>query len=310
MSTWQGKVAIVTGGSSGLGRAIARALSRRGAKVVIAARTKEKLDEVAGELAATGGEVLAVPADIRRQQDVDALVAQTIERFGRIDALVNNAGSSARGAAIDTTAEEFADLMDLNLTALVRCTRAAMPHLLESKGHLVNIGSLAGKTAARYMGAYSATKHAVSAYSQQLRLELGPQGLHVLLVSPGPIARDERRSLLGRKSRLAPRQRPQAGRRRESQLARPRPAGRTDSRRLPARPSRTGHSGPRPLDLCPLAALAQPRRLGDPQDELRPRFTRRTPKSSRHAPPGCRAGPLPRGFPSGTMIRRILLVRI
>ena len=193
MSTWQGKVAIVTGGSSGLGRAIARALSRRGAKVVIAARTKEKLDEVAGELAATGGEVLAVPADIRRQQDVDALVAQTIERFGRIDALVNNAGSSARGAAIDTTAEEFADLMDLNLTALVRCTRAAMPHLLESKGHLVNIGSLAGKTAARYMGAYSATKHAVSAYSQQLRLELGPQGLHVLLVSPGPIARDERR---------------------------------------------------------------------------------------------------------------------
>jgi short-subunit dehydrogenase len=68
-----------------------------------------------------------------------------------------------------------------------------MPHLLAAKGHLVNIGSLAGKTAARYMGAYSATKHAVSAYSQQLRLELGPQGLHVLLVSPGPIARDEPR---------------------------------------------------------------------------------------------------------------------
>ncbi len=200
MGDWQDKVAIVTGGSSGLGRAIARALCRRGAKVVIAARTKDKLDAVAAELAASGGEVLAVPADVRRQEDVEALVATTIQRFGRIDALFNNAGSSARGAAIDTTAAEFADLMDLNFTALVRCTRAAIPSLLETKGHLVNIGSLAGKTAARYMGAYSATKFAVSAYSQQLRLELGPQGLHVLLVSPGPIAPRNRASTRKRRS--------------------------------------------------------------------------------------------------------------
>ena len=128
----------------------------------------------------------------------------TIERFGRLDVLVNNAGRSARGQAIDTTPEEFAELMDLNFIALVRCTRAAMPHLLASHGHLVNIGSLAGKTAARYMGAYSATKYAVSAYSQQLRLELGPQGLHVLLVSPGPIARDEPRSTPARKSASLP----------------------------------------------------------------------------------------------------------
>src|SRR5262249_24418549 len=132
----------------------------------------------------------AEAADITRQADVDALVARTVERFGRLDMLVNNAGRSARGEAIATTPEEFDELMELNLIALVRCTRAAMPHLLQARGHLVNIGSLAGKTAARYMGAYSATKFAVSAYSQQLRLELGPQGLHVLLVSPGPIARD------------------------------------------------------------------------------------------------------------------------
>ncbi|REK19009.1 MAG: SDR family NAD(P)-dependent oxidoreductase [Planctomycetota bacterium] len=198
MNYWQGKVALVTGGSSGLGQAIARELCRQGAKVVIAARTADKLEAVAKELGAEaaghGGDVLAVPADIRQQADVDALVKNTIERFGRLDALFNNAGSSARGSAIDTTAEEFADLMDLNVTALVRCTRAAMPHLLASQGHLVNIGSLAGKTAARYMGAYSATKHAVSAYSQQLRLELDSQGLHVLLVSPGPIARSEPRT--------------------------------------------------------------------------------------------------------------------
>jgi uncharacterized protein len=194
MKSWQGMVALVTGGSSGLGRAIAAALVERGARVVIAARGAEKLEAVAASLSGDRQQVLAVPADITRQADVDSLFARTIEHFGRLDMLVNNAGRSARGAAIDTTAEEFAELMDLNLIALVRCTRAAMPHLLASKGHLVNIGSLAGKTAARYMGAYSATKFAVSGYSQQLRLELGPRGLHVLLVSPGPIARDEPRT--------------------------------------------------------------------------------------------------------------------
>ena len=193
MSYWRDKVAVVTGGSSGLGRAIARELARRGAKVAIAARTTDKLEAAADELRKAGGDVLAVPADVRRAEDVERLFAQTIERFGRLDALFNNAGASARGAAIDTTPADFAELLELNLIALVRCTQAAMPHLLASRGHLVNIGSLAGKTAARYMGAYSATKHAVSAYSQQLRLELGEKGLHVLLVSPGPIARDEPR---------------------------------------------------------------------------------------------------------------------
>jgi short-subunit dehydrogenase len=199
MNAWQGKVAVVTGGSSGLGRAIARALVDRKANVVIAARGADKLEEAAAQLRAAGGTVLAVPADITRGEDVDRLFATTLERFGRLDVLVNNAGRSARGQAIDTTSEEFAELMNLNFIALVRCTRAAMPHLLASRGHLVNIGSLAGKAAARYMGAYSATKHAVSAYSQQLRLELSPQGLHVLLVSPGPIARDEPRVYTGEK---------------------------------------------------------------------------------------------------------------
>ena len=193
MNNWQGKVVVVTGGSSGLGLAIARAFCKAEARVVIAARSADKLEQAASQLRSLGGEVLTIAADIRRQADVDDLFQQTAERFGRLDVLVNNAGSSARGAALDTKAEEFAELMDLNLTALVRCTLAAMPQLLASRGSLVNIGSLAGKTAARYMGAYSATKFAVSAYSQQLRLELGEQGLHVLLVSPGPIARDEPR---------------------------------------------------------------------------------------------------------------------
>ena len=137
--------------------------------------------------------MLAVAADVTSQADVDALVAETIDRFGRIDLLVNNAGRSCPGRSHRHHGRGFQRADGFEPVGLVRCTRAAMPHLLATRGHLVNIGSLAGKTAARYMGAYSATKYAVSAYSQQLRLELGPQGLHVLLVSPGPIARDEPR---------------------------------------------------------------------------------------------------------------------
>ena len=134
--------------------------------------------------------------------------------------------------------------MDLNLIALVRCTRAAMPQLLEPKGHLVNIGSLAGKTAARYMGAYSATKHAVSAYSQQLRLELGPQGLHVLLVSPGPIARDEPREYSPEKTGVAAAQRAQARGGREGEPAATRAAGRANRDGLRAAQARAGRARP------------------------------------------------------------------
>src|SRR6185503_17474942 len=113
---------------------------------------------------------------ITRDEDVSRVVDEALRRFGRIDLLVNCAGASARGALLETGAAEFARLMDLNLTALVRCTRAALPHLLTSKGHAVNIGSLASKSAGPFLGAYPATKFAVAAYSQQLRLELGPQG--------------------------------------------------------------------------------------------------------------------------------------
>ena len=137
--------------------------------------------------------LLGIQADITQQADVDRLFAEAIRHYGKLDVLVNNAGRSMRGKVLDTTPEQFRDLMELNLIALVRCTRAAAPHLLETRGHVVNIGSLAAKSASRWVGAYPATKHAVAAYSQQLRLELGPQGLHVLLVCPGPIERKDPR---------------------------------------------------------------------------------------------------------------------
>ncbi len=193
MSFWQEKVVLVTGGSSGLGRVIAEAFAAEGAKVALVGLEQPQVEQAAAEMQANGRQVLGITADITRQEDVDRLFCQTLERFGRLDVLVNNAGRSMRGGVLDTTPEQFRDLMELNLIALVRCTRAAVPHLLEHRGHVVNIGSLASKSAARWVGAYPATKFAVAAYSQQLRLELGPRGLHVLLVCPGPIRRDSPR---------------------------------------------------------------------------------------------------------------------
>jgi short-subunit dehydrogenase len=122
---------------------------------------------------------------------VERLFDQVRERYGRLDVLVNCAGKSARGAILETTVEDFQDLWELNFLAIVRCTRAAAPLLLQSRGHIVNIGSLAAKTASRFVGAYPVSKHAVAAYSHQLRLELAPQGVHVLLVCPGPLTRPD-----------------------------------------------------------------------------------------------------------------------
>jgi NAD(P)-dependent dehydrogenase (short-subunit alcohol dehydrogenase family) len=192
-SYWTGKVALVAGGSSGLGRAIAVELARQGARVAIAARGQGPIDATVEELRRAGAEVLGIAADVTQQADVDRLVDETVTRFGRLDLLVNAVGRSARGAALSTTPEEFAALLELNLLATVRVTRAAGPHLLRSRGHLVNIGSLASKFVGQFMGGYSASKFALAGYTQQLRLELAGDGLKVLLVCPGPIARDEAR---------------------------------------------------------------------------------------------------------------------
>lgn len=190
MSYWNEKTAIVTGGSSGLGRVIAQTLVDAGANVVIGALEPDGVQRAAEEL---GDRAIGVAVDITTDEGVRRLFEAAFERFGQLDALVNNAGRTHRGKVENTTPDEFREWMELNFLATVRCTRAALPHLLPRRGHVVNIGSLAAKSAARWVGAYPATKFAVAAYSQQLRLELGPQGLHTLLVCPGPVARNDER---------------------------------------------------------------------------------------------------------------------
>lgn len=191
MSSWQDKVVLVTGGSAGLGRAIAAAFAARGARIVLCARDAKRLESAAAELRRSGAETLAIPADVTHQEQVDSLLAKTIEHFGRLDVLVNNVGRSMRGRALEITPDDFRELLEANFLSAVRMTRAAAPHLEATKGHIVNIGSLAAKSAGRYLGAYPASKFPLAAYSQQLRLELAPQGIHVLLVCPGPIARED-----------------------------------------------------------------------------------------------------------------------
>jgi short-subunit dehydrogenase len=192
-SYWKDKKILITGGSSGLGYIIAETFCRAGADVCIAA-LEDNVNAAAAKLTSdTGSNVLPIQADITKQNDVEKIKEKIEQHFDSLDVLVNNAGRSMRGKVLDTTPEQFQSLFELNVLGTVRCTRAFAPLLLKTKGHIVNIGSLAAKSAARYVGAYPVTKFAVAAYSQQLRLELGSEGLHVLLVCPGPIERENER---------------------------------------------------------------------------------------------------------------------
>ena len=191
MSNWEDRVAVVTGGSAGLGRALAQLWSAAGARVVVVARHKGALQEVAKSLSAQGNQVHALAADVTQQTDVDALFTRVREQFGRLDVFINCAGRSDRGHAAETSPASFETLWQLNFLATVRCAQAALPLLSRTNGHLVNIGSLASKVAGPYLGAYPASKFAVAAFSHQLRLEIPSDDVHVLLVCPGPIARDD-----------------------------------------------------------------------------------------------------------------------
>ncbi len=191
MSYWASKICIVTGGSRGLGRAIAGALADAGASVVVSARGQRDLSHSVEEMTARGADVHAVSADVLQDSDVRRLVATTVDRYGRIDVLAHCTGRSSRGRIEDVDVAAFRDMFEDNFLAAVRTTGAVLPHLIESRGHLIHVGSLASKAAPRYLAGYPAGKHALAAYAQQLRLELGPSGLHVLLVCPGPIARGD-----------------------------------------------------------------------------------------------------------------------
>lgn len=191
MTYWQQKVICITGGSTGFGRELAGVFSERGARVILVARDEGRISDAVSSLRRGGADATGIAADVTRQEDIDTLFARIADDFGGLDAMVNCAGRSSRGEALTTKPEDFRDLLEINFLATVRCSQAAAPLLVASGGHLVNIGSLASKTASPFLGAYPASKFPVAAFSQQLRMELNPEGVHVLLVCPGPIARPD-----------------------------------------------------------------------------------------------------------------------
>lgn len=191
MTYWQNKVVLITGGAAGLGGRLATHFASAGARLVLADLDAAALRRAHAALCDQAAAVRTAVTDVTQAVSVTQLFRQVDGEFGQLDALVNCAGRSGRGAVVDTPVETFQSFLDLNFFGTVRCTQAAVGRLLESQGHVINIGSLAAKMAGRHLGAYPASKFAVAAFSHQLRLELGPRGVHVLLVCPGPIARPD-----------------------------------------------------------------------------------------------------------------------
>ncbi|MDP4291627.1 MAG: SDR family oxidoreductase [Bacteroidota bacterium] len=179
------KVAIITGASSGIGKALAFEFARRGAKVVIAARSFSKLEEIHNALLEMGADAWPVVADVSSETDCRNLTTETIKKYGRIDILVNNAGVSMRALFEDCELEVIRRLMDVNFWGTVCCTKYALPYLLESKGSVVGVVSIAGYVGLPGRTGYSASKYAIRGFLDTLRVENLYKGLHVMVVAPG-----------------------------------------------------------------------------------------------------------------------------
>jgi short-subunit dehydrogenase len=171
------QVVIVTGASAGIGKSLALQLARQGAKVAIAARRAERLEQVAAECRALGGEVLVVPTDVSDEAQCKALIEKTIAVFGRLDMLINNAGLAVSGLFADfPDLHLFKHVLDVNFYGAVYCTYYAIPYLKQTRGRIVAISSLSGKAALPYNTPYISSKHAMQGFYDALRMELS---LHV-----------------------------------------------------------------------------------------------------------------------------------
>jgi NADP-dependent 3-hydroxy acid dehydrogenase YdfG len=192
----EGTTAVVTGASSGIGEATAYALAARGASVVAIARRADRLDALTGQITVAGGTALALPADVTDADAVREAIDTAAGAFGhgRIDILVNNAGIMLLGPAATASLEDWRRMVELNLTALLAATHAALPHLLRAAesgprevADLVNVSSIAGRVARLGSNVYNATKFGVGAFSESLRQEFATRHLRVSLIEPGAV---------------------------------------------------------------------------------------------------------------------------
>ncbi|TPK74829.1 SDR family NAD(P)-dependent oxidoreductase [Mesorhizobium sp. B2-4-15] len=184
-STLADKVALVTGASSGIGEATAMALAAAGAKVAVAARRADRLEALAARIEKAGGAALRVEADVTRNDDITAVVGKVVAEWGRLDILVNNAGVMLLSPAAEATLEDWRQMVELNLLALMGMTKAALPHLRAAKGHIVNVSSVAGRVANPGASGYAATKFGVVGFSESLRREVYADKVRVTVIEPG-----------------------------------------------------------------------------------------------------------------------------
>jgi short-subunit dehydrogenase len=179
------RVVAITGGSAGIGRATAERLARDGAAIAICGRRSDRLDAAAAAIRACGADVLPVVADVSRDEDMADFVAKTVERFGRIDVMICNAGFGIAGALDDISPEQMRQLIDINYMGTYYAARAALPIFRrEGHGHLIVISSIVGKRGVPYMGAYAATKFAQVGLAECLRAELAGTAIHCSVVFP------------------------------------------------------------------------------------------------------------------------------
>ncbi|MCD6556352.1 MAG: SDR family oxidoreductase [Bacteroidales bacterium] len=182
---FKNKIIIITGASSGIGKACAFEFARQGAKVVLAARTESNLKKVETEIIKLGGEAYSIKTDVKKIDDCKNLIDKTIKKYKKIDILINNAGISMRASFEDLDLSVIKELMDTNFYGAVYCTKFALPYLLKQKGTVIGISSITGLTPLPGRTGYAASKHAMDGFLNTLRLENYRKGLNVLIVHPG-----------------------------------------------------------------------------------------------------------------------------
>jgi len=195
-TSMKGKVAIITGASSGIGKACAYEFAGRGARLVLAARNIEALDAIVQDLMLKGHEAIAVKTDVTSEEDCKNLVNEALKHFGKIDYLLCNAGISMRALFKDVDIKVIRQLMEVNFFGAVYCTKYALPHLLASRGSVVGVSSIAGFHGLPGRSGYSASKFALQGFLETLRIENLKNGLHVMVAAPGFTATNVRISAL------------------------------------------------------------------------------------------------------------------
>jgi short-subunit dehydrogenase len=181
----QNKVAIVTGGTSGIGKAIAQEFAYHDFTVIITGRKKKTLEEVATGFAEAGAKVYPIVADVSQEADNQKMISEVMDQFGRIDCLINNAGISMRALFKDLDLAVFKKVMNINFMGSVYATRYALPHIIRQKGSVIAISSINGHRGTPARTAYTASKYAMNGFFEALRTELLKTGVHILVVSPG-----------------------------------------------------------------------------------------------------------------------------